>query len=240
MKTSVTLFLLLCLTVGKISTSSDGLDIQLTINRFKDCDDYYEFLGITSSATSEEIKKAYHARAKLVHPDKGHCKDDVLFKKLKNIKDTLSDSKKKREYDKERMRAMQRKVVIPKPEPIWIDWIIDRPNFSNVIETTKKAIFFYCVMRGSHKITLADMCFATATVPLIVLFGRVYGRKVEKTLFDKKVNVNLLPKQHNLMGKLSLFTARHPNIMGMAIATTEIVAIYFASFLVKKGVQVFW
>lgn len=62
---------------------------------------YYEILGITQSATQEEIRKAYLNKMKENHPDMN--KDDPAYtEKSKLINEayaTLKDSKKRKEYD---------------------------------------------------------------------------------------------------------------------------------------------
>jgi len=60
-------------------------------------DNYYSVLGINEDATQEEIKKAYRKLAKENHPDVGG--DDVKFKKISEAYETLSDNKKRNEYD---------------------------------------------------------------------------------------------------------------------------------------------
>ncbi len=63
-------------------------------------EDYYAFMGIARSASSEEIKKAYRKKALLLHPDKPSGNEEQ-FKKLGNIYATLSDPSKKMGYDRE-------------------------------------------------------------------------------------------------------------------------------------------
>ncbi|MDB5224456.1 MAG: chaperone protein DnaJ, molecular chaperone DnaJ [Candidatus Adlerbacteria bacterium] len=60
--------------------------------------DYYEVLGVTKSATKEEIKKAFHKLAHKFHPDKS-TGDADKFKELSEAYSTLSDDKKRAEYD---------------------------------------------------------------------------------------------------------------------------------------------
>lgn len=60
--------------------------------------DYYEILGIDKKASGEEIKKAFHKLAHKYHPDKGSGDADK-FKELSEAYATLSDDKKRAEYD---------------------------------------------------------------------------------------------------------------------------------------------
>ena len=69
-------------------------------------EDYYETLGLTKSATSAEIKKAYRKMAIMWHPDK-HAgnkeKQDEASKKFQDIgeaNEVLSDPEKKGKYDR--------------------------------------------------------------------------------------------------------------------------------------------
>lgn len=63
--------------------------------------DYYEVLGISRSATQEEIKKAYRKNAVKFHPDKnpGDPKAEAKFKEISEAYEVLSDDKKKQIYD---------------------------------------------------------------------------------------------------------------------------------------------
>jgi len=60
-------------------------------------ENYYKTLGIEENASQEEIKRAYRSLASKHHPDKGG--DTATFQKIQEAYSTLSDEKKKNEYD---------------------------------------------------------------------------------------------------------------------------------------------
>jgi len=59
--------------------------------------DYYEVLGVTRSASEEDIKKAFHKLAHKYHPDKGG--DEKKFKEINEAYQVLSDKQKRAQYD---------------------------------------------------------------------------------------------------------------------------------------------
>ena len=59
--------------------------------------DHYNTLGVDRNATPDEIKKAYRKMAATHHPDKGG--DTAAFQKVQQAYETLSDPRKKAEYD---------------------------------------------------------------------------------------------------------------------------------------------
>jgi molecular chaperone DnaJ len=58
---------------------------------------FYEVLGVSETATQDEIKKAYRKLAIEHHPDKGGSEDK--FKEIAQAYDTLSDPNKRTQYD---------------------------------------------------------------------------------------------------------------------------------------------
>lgn len=63
--------------------------------------DYYEILGVSKSASAEEIAKAYKSLARKHHPDRnpGDKNAEARFKEIQNAYDVLNDPKKKSIYD---------------------------------------------------------------------------------------------------------------------------------------------
>ena len=58
---------------------------------------YYDILGVSEDASSDQIKKAFKDIAKKEHPDRGG--DEARFKEANEAYDTLKNSQKRHDYD---------------------------------------------------------------------------------------------------------------------------------------------
>tara|TARA_B100001094_G_scaffold48145_1_gene43490 strand:- start:6423 stop:7292 length:870 start_codon:yes stop_codon:yes gene_type:complete len=68
--------------------------------------DHYKTLGVPEQASQDEIKRAYKKLAKQHHPDLNGG-NDTEFKKVNEANNTLSDDKKRQQYDIERRFGAQ-------------------------------------------------------------------------------------------------------------------------------------
>ena len=66
-----------------------------------DFKDYYSILGISKTASPEEIKQAFRKLARKYHPDvnPGNKQAEARFKEINEAYEVLSDPDKRKKYD---------------------------------------------------------------------------------------------------------------------------------------------
>ena len=113
------------------------------MENYSQINDYYERLGVTPTAKSDEIKRAYRTRAMDCHPDRNPNNTVALenFIAVSKAYDTLSDPILRREYDLERVIQGRQQPIKPntrtetKPKPNYEDeFIIYQNLFEKLIE----------------------------------------------------------------------------------------------------------
>jgi DnaJ-class molecular chaperone len=85
--------------------------------------DHYATLGLSSSATLADIKKAFRQQASMHHPDRNHSPDaPARFRSVQEAYDVLSDPVRRKAFDDNRQRNLL-DSPIDAARAIWHDYL---------------------------------------------------------------------------------------------------------------------
>ena len=87
---------------------------------FTDVKGYYQSLGADPGSTPAALKRAYRARVKEAHPDRGGDEDGAAFREITDAYEILGDAERRADYDalcRSIGEARQRKTASPDSAP---------------------------------------------------------------------------------------------------------------------------
>ncbi len=121
---------------------------------------YYDILGVSKTATQDEIKKAYRKIAIENHPDKnpGNKEAEEKFKEAAEAYSVLSDEKKRKEYDNPVTGGNQFKYDFNFSD-FNIDEILNSFGFGGMtnFSTSRKVVYRGSNMRMKMQLSLKEM-----------------------------------------------------------------------------------
>ncbi|KAJ2713927.1 hypothetical protein H4R19_002002 [Coemansia spiralis] len=114
--------------------------------------DHYAVLGIAPTATHEEIKRAYHALSRRIHPDRqagaGGDSGDVAFHQIGMAWEVLGDDARRRTYDRQQSARRSKARGVVQDEVDLDDMAFDEDTHTYA---------FPCRCSGSYSISEDDL-----------------------------------------------------------------------------------
>jgi molecular chaperone DnaJ len=136
--------------------------------------DYYDVLGVSPDAGAEEIKRAYRQLARRYHPDISGDDRAVAFKELARAYDILSDSSRRKQYDR---------ALVTQGGDAPASWFsdevaIDFPSVASVLDRMRDAFFTAepAITLSAEMSLTAREAFSGVTVPFDVPLRRTCPR----------------------------------------------------------------
>ncbi|XP_052791957.1 uncharacterized protein F54F2.9-like isoform X1 [Mya arenaria] len=145
--TTVNFLIFLCLAINSAySWDSDDLELFDLVEEVNA--NFYELLGVSTTASGSEIKKAYRKKTLQVHPDKNEAADaEEQFRKLVSVYEVLKDDEKREKYNQ----------VLETGLPDW-----------------RQPVFYYRKARKLGLVELAAVLFLIITVGHYFVMWAIY------------------------------------------------------------------
>jgi curved DNA-binding protein len=112
--------------------------------------DYYKALGVSKTATQDEIKKAYRKLARKMHPDLNPNDKDAhkKFQQINEANEVLSDPKKRKKYDQYGKDWQQAEQFEQAKQSGQRPWSTEGQEFSGTFDEEGFSEFFSSIFGG--------------------------------------------------------------------------------------------
>ncbi len=164
----------------------------------------YDILGVSSSASNEDIKSAYKKLAKKYHPDKnsGSSWHEEQFKRINQAYQILSNASKRRQYDSiKEYEAYQSKN--PRPHVPKNQEPIKRPSYSkrptNTTNTKKK----YEITISNKKINLLVIGYYVIGILILSIYSEYRNNQKIKAQIAEALRYEKLGQYSNAISVYS-------------------------------------
>jgi curved DNA-binding protein CbpA len=154
-------------------------EVNALFDRLNSATTHYEVLDVGTLAELTEIKKAYHELARRFHPDRFHQSDlranlESAFARIGRAYETLSDEKRRRDYDKSQAAKSQNKTTAPPIKETAAAPASPKQPESNRAETSFKA-GTDALQRGQHEDAIRYLAEAATLEPRVAKYRAYYG-----------------------------------------------------------------
>jgi hypothetical protein len=153
--------------------------------------DYYQILGVSHSASHDEIKRAYRRLAVLYHPDKNRDPDaENIFKNINEAYDVLGDPTKKTKYDRRFQSVFEEPVTASPPRHRDPAYRANRPKTNRKSERERIRDLMREYLPVTRRIT--QFCFVFSLLILVdyLLPHRVSHQKIIETNVRRTITRN--------------------------------------------------
>ena len=165
--------------VKPIAPKAEEADVSALFARLNSAPTHYDVLNVGRAAELTEIKNAYHDLARRFHPDRFHQSDlrakvETAFARIGRAYETLSDERRRKDYDKTIASKREAKAAAPaKAQPAEA---ATNPKQSNANRAkTSFKLGTEALQRKQHEDAIRYLAEAATLEPRVAQYRAYYG-----------------------------------------------------------------